>query len=41
MKMESDMLFKIGEDPFERNNLISLHKEKAAELKAFIKPRCY
>lgn len=38
MKMESDMLFKIGEDPFERNNLISLHKEKAAELKAFIKP---
>ncbi len=38
MKMDSDMLFKINEDPFEKNNLIKTHKEKAAELKKYVKP---
>lgn len=38
MKMESDMLFKIDTDPFEKVNVIDTYKEKAAELKQFVKP---
>jgi arylsulfatase B len=38
MKMESDMLFKIDTDPFEKVNVIDMYKEKAAELKQFVKP---
>jgi arylsulfatase B len=38
MKMDADMLFKIDTDPFEKNNVINTYKEKAAELKNFVKP---
>lgn len=37
MKLESDVLFKIDTDPFEKNNLVATYPEKAEELRSFVK----
>ncbi len=37
MRMDSDMLFKIDTDPSEKNNLIDSHRDKAEELRSFVK----
>lgn len=37
MRMETDMLFKINADPSEENNFIDSHRDKAEELRYFVK----